>query len=117
MRADSTVQKAGQIINAEEFTKSPLHLNMKAATSELTKLPIEPNSTTTATKLKMDFLKPDDLRSAMSHQTRVSTVISPGGKKLEWPDPPKVDLIGGYFICPFCKTLCPEKYLQKSAWV
>ncbi|PKK44064.1 hypothetical protein CI102_10752, partial [Trichoderma harzianum] len=74
-------------------------------------LPVIPISTTTATTLK-----PGDLRSAISYQTRVSTVISPGGKKLEWPDPPKVDIIGGYFICPYCKTLCPEKYLQKNVW-
>ncbi|KAK4083751.1 uncharacterized protein Triagg1_1413 [Trichoderma aggressivum f. europaeum] len=95
-----------------EPVQNQLQLNLKLENTEQAALPIIPVSTTTATTLK-----PGDLRSVISHQTRVSTIISPGGKKLEWPDPPKVDVIGGYFICPYCQTLCPEKYLQKNVWI
>ncbi|KAL7791550.1 hypothetical protein V8C37DRAFT_402858 [Trichoderma ceciliae] len=119
MRADFPTQKAKQIIGAtgQEPVKSLQQTEMEGPVTEQTELSIIPMSTTTATKLQADSPKPDDLRSAFSHQTHVSTVISPGGKKLEWPDPPKITLIGGYFICPYCKTLCPQKYLQKSVWI
>ncbi|KAL6691666.1 hypothetical protein J3F84DRAFT_403336 [Trichoderma pleuroticola] len=63
---------------------NPLQPNLKLENTEQAALPIIPVSTTTAT-----MLKPGDLRSVVSHQTRVSTIISPGGKKLEWPDPPE----------------------------
>lgn len=76
-----------------------------------------PHSITTATKLLPNLFKEDDLRSTISHQSRVSTVISPLGHRLEWPDPPKVMVAGGYFTCPYCKILCPQKYLQRGAWM
>ncbi|KAJ4860619.1 ankyrin repeats (3 copies) domain-containing protein [Trichoderma breve] len=112
MRAELAEQKIVHINPGTDGpVQSPLQLNPKFENTEQAVLPAIPISTTTATTLK-----PGDLRSAISYQTRVSTVISPGGKKLEWPDPPRVDLVGGYFICPYCKTLCPEKYLQKNVW-
>ncbi|KAL7959280.1 hypothetical protein V8C34DRAFT_313433 [Trichoderma compactum] len=64
--------------------QNPLQLNLKLENTEKAALPVIPVSTTTATTLK-----PGDLTSVISHQTRLSTIISPGGKRLEWPDPPK----------------------------
>jgi hypothetical protein len=118
-RPKSPAQRAGQEANnIGEAANIPLHLNQaNGEARKETEMPIMPISTTTATRLPPDLLKPDDLRSAISHQTRVSTVISPEGKKLEWPDPPHGDRIGGYYICPYCKTVCPEKYLQKDMWM
>ncbi|KAL7904697.1 hypothetical protein GGI35DRAFT_472193 [Trichoderma velutinum] len=85
MRAELPERKVVQINpGTERSAQHPLQLNMKLESPEQVALPIIPISTTTATTLK-----PGDLRSAISHQTRVSTIISPGGTKLEWPDPPK----------------------------
>lgn len=113
MRAELPERKIVQINpRTDGPIQNPLQPNPKLENTEQAALPVIPISTTTAT-----MLKPGNLRSAISYQTRVSTVISPGGKKLEWPDPPKVDVIGGYFICPYCQTLCPEKYLQKNVWM
>ncbi|UKZ76990.1 hypothetical protein TrVFT333_004706 [Trichoderma virens FT-333] len=110
MRAKSPEQKVGEVNPITEDTaETPSQINLKPVIHEQTKLPVISISTTTATALK-----PGDVRSVISYQTRVSTVISPRGKKMEWPDPPRVDLIRGYFIC-HCKTLCPEKYLQKMS--
>ncbi|EHK15214.1 uncharacterized protein TRIVIDRAFT_64862 [Trichoderma virens Gv29-8] len=98
MRAKSSEQKVGEVNPITEDTaETPSQINLKPVIPEQTKLPVISISTTTATALK-----PGD--------------FSPRGKKMEWPDPPRVDLIRGYFIC-HCKTLCPEKYLQKSAWI
>ncbi|KAH0528158.1 hypothetical protein TsFJ059_003056 [Trichoderma semiorbis] len=110
MRAELPERK---IVQINPGTDGPIQkLNPKFENTEQAAVSVIPISTTTATTLK-----PGDLRSAISYQTRVSTTISPGGKKLEWPDPPKVDVIGGYFICPYCKTLCPGEYLQKNVWI
>ncbi|OPB39164.1 hypothetical protein A0O28_0048700 [Trichoderma guizhouense] len=110
MRAELPERK---IVQINPGTDGPVQkLNPKFENTEQAAVSVIPISTTIATTLK-----PGDLRSAISYQTRVSTVISPGGKKLEWPDPPKVDVIGGYFICPYCKTLCPGEYLQKNVWM
>ncbi|KAM6488312.1 hypothetical protein HDV62DRAFT_396877 [Trichoderma sp. SZMC 28011] len=85
MRAELPERKIVQINpRTDGPIQNPLQPNPKLENTEQAALPVIPISTTTAT-----MLKPGNLRSAISYQTRVSTVISPGGKKLEWPDPPK----------------------------
>lgn len=118
-RPDSPVQGAGQATtNIGETVEVPLHLEQtKSEALKQTEMPIMPISTMTATRLPPDLLQTDDLRSAISLQTRVSTVSSPEGRKLEWPDPPNGERVGGYYICPYCKTVCPEEYLQKDMWI
>ena len=71
---------------------------------------------TTATKLSAQRLKPDDLKSVISHHSRVSTVINPKGKKISWPPPPMKTGDMDYFLCPYCKILCPQRYLDEHAW-
>ncbi|KAI0415037.1 hypothetical protein F5X98DRAFT_233060 [Xylaria grammica] len=73
-----------------------------------------PSLATSASKLPS--LKPDDLRSVISHQSRVSTVISVQNDDLNWPLPPVIRGNDRYFECPYCRTLCPVKYLGKGAW-
>lgn len=71
---------------------------------------------TSATRLEPDALKPEDLKSVISHQSRVSTILGPQGDKIEWPSPP-ISLMGEkFFRCPYCKTLCPQTYLSQDAW-
>ncbi|PTB75556.1 hypothetical protein M440DRAFT_1299430, partial [Trichoderma longibrachiatum ATCC 18648] len=100
-RPDSPVQGAGQATtNIGETVEVPLHLEQtKSEALKQTEMPIMPISTMTATRLPPDLLQTDDL--------------SPEGRKLEWPDPPNGERVGGYYICPYCKTVCPEEYLQK----
>jgi hypothetical protein len=118
MRAESPNRENEGIHSTEkEPAQSSSLLDIKVTIPVNPKPAIPLPSTTTATKLKKDFLKPGDLKSVISHQTRVSTAISSGDGKLEWPEPQKVDIIGGYFICTYCKTLCPREYLRKTAWV
>lgn len=69
---------------------------------------------TSATRLDETF-NLDDLRSAISHQSRVSTVMNLRGEKLEWPSPP-AQTSSGFFTCPYCRIICPRKYLAKEAW-
>lgn len=70
---------------------------------------------TSATRLDETF-NMDDLRSAMSQLSRVSTVMNLRGEKLEWPSPPAQTSGSGFFTCPYCKIICPRKYLAKEAW-
>ncbi|KAI0115595.1 hypothetical protein GGR51DRAFT_546367 [Nemania sp. FL0031] len=76
--------------------------------------PADPSLATSASKLPS--LKPDDLKSVISHQSRVSTTISVQENDLNWPPPPAIAGNNGYFECPYCKTICPIKYLEKGAW-
>ncbi|KAI1206613.1 uncharacterized protein F4807DRAFT_227225 [Annulohypoxylon truncatum] len=76
----------------------------------------EQSVTTSATPLPADFMKPGEARSEVSHQSRVSTAINWKGEKFEWPAPPTNITNGQYFICPYCKILCPRRYLNKDAW-
>lgn len=71
---------------------------------------------TSATRLDETFIKLDDLRSVISHQSRVSTVMNLRGEKLKWPPPPVQTASSGFFVCPYCKIICPRKYLAKEAW-
>jgi hypothetical protein len=71
---------------------------------------------TSATRLDQNFVKLDDLRSVISHQSRVSTVMNLQGEKLEWPPPPIQTVSAKFFTCPYCKIICPRSYLEPSAW-
>ncbi|KAI1373036.1 hypothetical protein F4677DRAFT_235557 [Hypoxylon crocopeplum] len=75
-----------------------------------------PSLATSATRLDADFVKLDDLKSVISHQSRVSTVMNLQGEKLEWPAPPMQTMSGRYFTCPHCMVLCPRRYLARDAW-
>lgn len=77
---------------------------------------VVPSLATSATKLSAQQLKPDDLKSVISRQSRISTVISPQGKELIWPPPLTLDTSTEYFFCPYCKVLCPARYLSGDAW-
>ncbi|KAI1123794.1 hypothetical protein F5Y10DRAFT_280648 [Nemania abortiva] len=76
--------------------------------------PAVPSLATSASKLPA--LKPDDLKSAISHESRVSAIISLQNDDLNWPSPPARPGRNRYFECPYCRTLCPVKYLEKGAW-
>jgi hypothetical protein len=71
---------------------------------------------TSATRLDETFIKLDDLKSVTSQQSRVSTVMNLRGQNLEWPSPPAQTASSRFFTCPYCKTICPRKYLAKDAW-
>lgn len=71
---------------------------------------------TSATRLDETFIKLDDLKSVISHQSRVSTVMNLRGEKLKWPSPPVQTGSSGFFTCPYCKIICPHKYLANEAW-
>ncbi|OTA62057.1 hypothetical protein K449DRAFT_465454 [Hypoxylon sp. EC38] len=75
-----------------------------------------PSLATSATELPPDLLSPGDITSVISHQSRLSTVMDLKGEKLEWPAPPSQPTNGQYFTCPYCKILCPQRYLHKDAW-
>lgn len=75
---------------------------------------IPPSLATSASKLPV--VKPDDLKSVISHQSRLSTVISVKDGELNWPPPPVVPRGNRFFECPYCRTLCPVAYLEQSAW-
>ncbi|KAL1854330.1 hypothetical protein Daus18300_011516 [Diaporthe australafricana] len=83
-------------------------------------VPIQPvlgrSLATSATRLGETFVKLDDLKSVISHQSRVSTVMNLRGDKLEWPSPPVQTASSGFFTCPYCRIICPRKYLAKEAW-
>ncbi|KAI0481843.1 hypothetical protein F4859DRAFT_512978 [Xylaria cf. heliscus] len=65
---------------------------------------------------KLPVLKPDDIKSVISHQSRVSTIISVRHNDLYWPPPPERPAHNRYFECPYCRTFCPVKYLENDAW-
>lgn len=71
---------------------------------------------TSATYLDPNLAVSDDAESTISHQTRISSVLSPQGDKLEWPPPPKYPEAGAFFTCGYCRMLCPRRYLDPEAW-
>lgn len=72
---------------------------------------------TSATKLtKVNYTGPDDLKSAISHHSRVTTVVSPKGEKLVWPPPPSRLAGTKFFVCPYCRVICPAAYLSRDEW-
>lgn len=71
---------------------------------------------TSATWLDPARINLDDKKSVVTRTSRISTAIGPSGEKLTWPDPPKEIQAQEDFICPYCATLCPSRYLEKDAW-
>lgn len=71
---------------------------------------------TSATRLDETLIKLDDLRSVISQQSHVSTVMNLRGEKLQWPSPPVQTVSSRFFTCPYCKIFCPRKYLANKAW-
>ncbi|KAI4868432.1 hypothetical protein F4820DRAFT_410204 [Hypoxylon rubiginosum] len=72
---------------------------------------------TSATNFRPSAVQSSDRDSAISNQSRLSTVMNLKGERLEWPPPPThIKRIGGYFTCPYCEVLCPMQYLEKDAW-
>lgn len=72
---------------------------------------------TSATRLMGENITgPDDLKSVISHHSRVSTVVSPQGEKLAWPPAPGRLAGSKFFSCPYCKVLCPGRYLSANNW-
>lgn len=71
---------------------------------------------TSATKLDAAFVMPDDTKSTFSQESRPSTVMNLKGERLEWPSPPIEDTANGFFLCPYCKVICPSSYLSEPSW-
>lgn len=72
---------------------------------------------TTATRLDPEQVKLDDeISMRSSYVSRVSTARGYGMDKLNWPLPPKVLEKNGFFSCPYCRTICPARYLKDDAW-
>ncbi|KAH6850579.1 hypothetical protein B0I37DRAFT_117043 [Chaetomium sp. MPI-CAGE-AT-0009] len=79
---------------------------------------------TSATRVEADAFMPEDLKSTISHQSRITSVSSVPtwqGQKLDWPPPPEhltnEDPPSKYFTCPYCHVICPQQYLKnKNTW-
>ncbi|XXH04355.1 hypothetical protein Hte_010769 [Hypoxylon texense] len=111
-----TVKHSTEDIRDEPAAAQQRQLAPSVAVLEKAALDAAPSLVTSATKLEADFVKPEDLKSVLSHQSNVSTIISVKGEKLEWPMPPTQITTNGYFTCPYCKILCPQRYLAENAW-
>ncbi|KAI1115604.1 hypothetical protein F5Y14DRAFT_117188 [Nemania sp. NC0429] len=73
-----------------------------------------PSLATSATKLPV--IKPGDLKSVISHQSRVSTIMNVQQHDLNWPPPPAIPAQAQFFECLYCKVLCSKKYIEKGSW-
>lgn len=71
---------------------------------------------TTATQMNRDAVILDDNASVASSISRVSTKIGWGGEQINWPNPPDIGEDMKFFVCPYCKVICPSKYLAVKAW-
>jgi len=71
---------------------------------------------TSVSKMDLAVMGPEDMRSAISNRSRVSTVASPRGEHLAWPPAPSHLAGYKYFPCPYCGILCPERYLSRDDW-
>lgn len=101
-----------------ELPIDPVALPQPAAAAPsqaMTKGPVK-SMATSATKMDLKLVGPEDLRSVISHRSHVSTVASPRGEDLSWPPAPS-HLAGlKYFPCPYCGMMCPERYLGRDDW-
>jgi hypothetical protein len=71
---------------------------------------------TSVTRLDPQLVKLDDSKSVITHSSRVSTAMGPKGEGVVWPDPPSYLTSDKFFICQYCMTICPERYLGKEQW-
>ncbi|KAK8026176.1 hypothetical protein PG990_003999 [Apiospora arundinis] len=74
-----------------------------------------PSLATSATPLPANTIKPDDMKSVISHQSGFSVPID-AENELHWPAPPKLEGDDKYFQCPYCMILCPARYLNNGHW-
>jgi hypothetical protein len=81
-----------------------------------TEKPIQSVATSVTKFVAANLIGGDDLRSVISHNSRVSTVLSPQGEKLAWPQAPHRLSGSKFFSCPYCKVLCPAAYLSQDKW-
>lgn len=70
---------------------------------------------TSATPLPLKEDNSGDVRSYISQSSR--TPIAAEDDSLEWPAPPNHPPGTQFFVCPYCKILCPGKYLQGNSWM
>lgn len=87
-----------------------------AATSRVSKPVPARSMATSATKIDPTMMRPDDMGSVISHRSSVSTVTNPQGESLDWPPAPSHLMGQGYFSCPYCGILCPDRYLSREDW-
>ena len=71
---------------------------------------------TTATRLDPQHVKLDDTKSVITHSSRISTALGPKGEVALWPDPPSYVTTDKFFVCQYCMTICPERYLGRDQW-
>ena len=109
--ADSTRGNEGSTIE----TSAPPQQQTPSAFEE-SALALGRSLATSATQFDEGFAKPGDLTSVISDYSRVSTVLNPKGEKLVWSSPPSRLQGSKYFTCPYCKIICPQKYLSEDAW-
>lgn len=87
-----------------------------AASSQAPKKAPAKSMATSATKMDLTVMGPDDMRSVISHRSCVSTVASPRGEDIAWPPVPSHLAGHKSFPCPYCGILCPERYLSRDGW-
>ncbi|KAK8077004.1 hypothetical protein PG996_003174 [Apiospora saccharicola] len=71
---------------------------------------------TSATPLPANVIRPDDMKSVISHQTSASATRDFEQDELPWPEPPRLRGDEKFFQCPYCKILCPAKYVTENSW-
>ncbi|KAK4230289.1 hypothetical protein QBC38DRAFT_357581, partial [Podospora fimiseda] len=71
---------------------------------------------TSATRLDDSLVRFDDTQSTVSFRSQVSAATTAQGNKIYWPPPPLELEDNGFFICPYCKTICSRKYLASDTW-
>ena len=115
-------RRHAQILAHDTTAELPITHDEKKASDLGLDVPTElgksaPSMATSATKiLDIQFIGADDLKSDISHHSRVSTVVSPRGLRLAWPPAPQHLAGSKFFPCPYCKVLCPAAYLDRDAW-
>lgn len=70
---------------------------------------------TSATPIPLKEDSTGDIRSYISRSSRAPLAAEDGS--LGWPAPPAHAHGARFFVCPYCRILCPGKYLQGKAWM
>jgi hypothetical protein len=78
-------------------------------------VPLAP-SVTTASRLNLAQLSPEENKSTMSISEYASSTWDPGKETVEFPPPPKWKAGKRFFDCPYCFTLCSNEILSEKAW-
>ncbi|KAK7921558.1 hypothetical protein PG985_009580 [Apiospora marii] len=71
---------------------------------------------TSATPFPANMIKPEDMKSVISHHTSASAMKDLEEDELPWPEPPRLRSDERFFQCPYCKILCPAKYVKGNSW-